>query len=1098
MSSLAALLEHLTSSELILTSFLVLGVLVALLAWVGVLGWLVRLVGGVLRVVVTAGFVLWRWLLSWLPWPLFLLVVLALLGFGWRASLPGWFDPVVRAWAALACGLILLLLGVISCMAYMFLEWERFEVTRGYKALHQPLPGQEPAANLIRHGRRVGLPTLFAATAATVAGFALVNWALYATAGRDWFEVKPPDPPAQFDDFLTYTLINLLRVADVLGVAQSYLSHSDEEVRVTLIRPAHWPAATLLALFRTFFTLLLLNQIVAALRQTRLLGETITDFWSLHPPIHERARRALPHHGPKAVRPLLRSVRGLGTLTAEQRQYLPGVIGAIGPAVIPLLMRHLRDRHESVRAVVVGALGELHALEAVPALRRLADDPSEPVRFAVVEALESIVAKAAEKKEKKRRRRERRLEDLLHATPPPYEWRLVLRRVLSLMRPRQENPVALAVDGLRRALADVAPAVRKQAVQSLGRLGALGGKAVPELIGVLRDGDEPLRVAAAEALGKIGEPVKLIVPALVGLLSDASPAIRTGAAAALGALGGRAAEAVPALTPLLRERDDTVRQTAAEAVTRIGTLPPEEVRRLSEGLAHEDNVVRAQTAGVLGTLGAQAAEAAPALARALSDNSDHVRAEAVQALARMGEAAGAAIPHLVRALKDEDNWVSALAAEALGEIGDSGASVPAATVPALVRSLRHSNSLVRANAAAALGKLGKSAASAAQALEEAARDADGEVRCQAVGALGRIGRPGGVVLSALKDGNPQVRAAAVEALAAADELPDAWLDALTGALADDSADVKIQAVRAVTRLAAVPAAGNGRLAGVMDALTRLLDADTASVRTEAMQALGKFGPAAAAAGPALLQAVQAGDADVRLQALRALTLTQSPESEQAFRSGLKDTVPDIRKLAAAGLMTTPHLSEAALPELIEALRDPESKVRANAARALMRFTPLTAAAVAPLVENAAHADDAVRLAAALALRAAPRGEGQTAFEQLLADPNERIRLLVAGFLLSDVPGHERAAAVLAAALTDPSPRLRKAALELVASLGPAGATFLEQLRHRALEEVEPEVSDLLAELLLRLNPPQPADSNQPAEASATSPGAKQPAPADRG
>jgi HEAT repeat protein len=1082
MPSLRALLEHLTSSELILTSFVGLGLVVALLAWVGVLGWLVRLVGAVLRVVVTAGFVLWRWLLSWLAWPFFLLVVLALLGFGWRASLPGWFDPGLRAAAAFACGVLLLLLGVISCMAYMFLEWERFEVTRGYKALHQPLPGQEPATNLIRYGRRVGLPSLFTATLAVVAGFALVNWALYATVGQTWFRLDPPDQHAEFEDFLPYTLINLLRVADILGVAQSY-----DYVHVTLVRPGRWQASTLLLGFRIFFTLLLLNQIVAALRQTRLLGETINDFWSLHPPIHERARRALPHHGPRAVRPLLRSVRGLGTLTAEQRLYLPGVIGAIGPAVIPLLVRHLRDRNESVRAVVAGALGELHALEAVPALRRLSDDPSEPVRLALVEALESILAKAAEKKEKKRRRRQRRLEDVLHATPPPYHWRLVLRRVLYLMRPHQEDPVVLAMDGLRLALADAAPAVRKQTVQALGRLGVPAGKAVPELIEVLRDGDEPLRAAAAGALGKIGEPGKLTVPALVGLLSDPSPAIRTSAAAALGAIGERATEAVSSLTPLLRERDDTVRQTAAEAISRIGTLSPEEVRGLSEGLAHEDNVVRAQTAGVLGTLGAQAAEAAPALARALSDNSDHVRAEAVQALARMGEAAGAAIPHLVRALKDEDNWVSALAAEALGEIGDSGAAVPAATVPALVRSLHHTNSLVRANAAAALGKLGESARSAAQALEEAAHDADAEVRCQAVRTLGKVGRPGDVVPNALKDGSPLVRAAAVEALATPDELPDAWLDALTGALADDSADVKIQAIRAVSRLAAAPASGqqvaNDRLAGIIAALTRLLDADTASVRLEAMQALGKFGPAAAGAGPALLQAVQAGEADVRLQALRALTLTQAPESEQAFRGGLKDTVPEIRKMAAAGLMTTPHLSEASLPELIEALRDPESKVRANAARALMRFAPLAPAAVAPLVENAAHPDDAVRLSVALALRAAPRGEGQTAFEQLLADPNERIRLLVAGFLLGDVPTHERAAVVLTAALTDPSPRLRKSALELVASLGPAAAVFLEQLRQRAFEEVEPEVSDLLAELLLRLSPPRAAVGEQPTEAS---------------
>jgi HEAT repeat protein len=277
---------------------------------------------------------------------------------------------------------------------------------------------------------------------------------------------------------------------------------------------------------------------------------------------------------------------------------------------------------------------------------------------------------------------------------------------------------------------------------------------------------------------------------------------------------------------------------------------------------------------------------------------------------------------------------------------------------------------------------------------------------------------------------------------------------------------------------------------VVAALTGLLEADTTPVRLEAMQALGKFGPAASSSGPSLMQAVQSGEAEVRLQALRTLTAIQPPEAELAFRSGLKDTQPEIRKLAAAGLMLTPHLSIESLPDLTEALRDPEARVRANSARALMRFQPLPPAAVAPLVENAAHLDDAVRLSAALALRGAPRGEVQSAFEQLLADPNDRIRLLVACFLLNDAPTHERAAVVVAAALTDPSPRLRKSALELVASLGASGAVFLEQLQERAFEEVEPEVSDLLAELLLRLRPPAPApttDEEQAAEASPSVP-----------
>ena len=41
------------------------------------------------------------------------------------------------------CGLVLLFLGVTACLAYMFIDVERYEVARGYKALHNPVQGQE-------------------------------------------------------------------------------------------------------------------------------------------------------------------------------------------------------------------------------------------------------------------------------------------------------------------------------------------------------------------------------------------------------------------------------------------------------------------------------------------------------------------------------------------------------------------------------------------------------------------------------------------------------------------------------------------------------------------------------------------------------------------------------------------------------------------------------------------------------------------------------------------------------------------------------------------------------------------------------------------
>jgi hypothetical protein len=145
----------------------------------------------------------------------------------------------------LICGLALLFLGVTACLAYLFIDLERYDVARGYKALHNPLKGQELAANLVRYGPQVGMPLLLVASVGVVAGFALLNLGLYESIGPHWFQIKDnaagtaPAAPT-FLDFLAYTVINLLRVVDLLNVASSY-----RYVHVTYVQQAQWPASTL-------------------------------------------------------------------------------------------------------------------------------------------------------------------------------------------------------------------------------------------------------------------------------------------------------------------------------------------------------------------------------------------------------------------------------------------------------------------------------------------------------------------------------------------------------------------------------------------------------------------------------------------------------------------------------------------------------------------------------------------------------------------------------------------------------------------------------------------------------------------------------------
>src|SRR5262249_5816269 len=129
----------------------------------------------------------WRTLFSWAPWPVFLALVAGL-------HVLAWSDPETAEVRNILCGLGLLFLGIVACLAYIYIDLERYEVGRGYKALYNPLKGQELAQNLVRYGSRVGIPLLAVATLASVSGFAMLNKGLYQTVGRDWYAVKTETP----------------------------------------------------------------------------------------------------------------------------------------------------------------------------------------------------------------------------------------------------------------------------------------------------------------------------------------------------------------------------------------------------------------------------------------------------------------------------------------------------------------------------------------------------------------------------------------------------------------------------------------------------------------------------------------------------------------------------------------------------------------------------------------------------------------------------------------------------------------------------------------------------------------------------------------
>jgi HEAT repeat protein len=1045
-------LDQLHSSYLVLISLLVLGTMIGVLYWIGLVGLVLRLTSLVVSGCIRQGFLLWEQLLSWATWPLFLALIFGLFVIG---LLSGGLFPLLRV----VCGLSLLVMGAMACLAYMFVDTERYEVERGYKAVHNPLKGQKLAVSLGQYGHLLTVPLLVCATVGMMVGFALLNEGLYQTIGKDWFKADGEDGGPGFIDFLANVIIQLLGIVDVLNLAQSYYF-----LQTAYVQQIKWPASALLMMFKTFILYVLLRQIFASIRKGNLLAETITDVWSPHEPIRERALTALPQYGELAIEPLLASLGAARTLTREQQDQLPIILMTIGPSTIPALIRHLNDQNEQVRAISVAALGHLHAFGAISLLVALAKDPGESVRRSLVEALGILGAAAPQPASLKTIRRRSLI-------------RRLFRRKPRLASPTLGDPVDLAVTTLESALTDDSVAVRTGAALALGRIGTPAAATVPALIALLKDGDDSVRCQAAESLGKVGGQEELMVPALAALLEVASAPIKVAAARSLARLKKAAAPVISALVPLLQDREESVRTAAADAIVQAGPLDQSAATTLVEGLESPDTVVRAQTAEALGTIGAGTDGAAPALIEAMKDANDRVRGKAAEALGKIGEsAAPQAVPSLMHALHDQDNWVSALAAEALGQMGDAAD----AAIPALVSSLAHHNPQVRGNAAAALGKMGADSVKARVALETAARDVDGSVRSQAIRALGAFGPSTPTseqnVMDGLQDVDPIVRAAAVEALGRWGQSSAAVLSCLTALLEDANDQVKVEVTRVLPKLA-------GPTPAVIDVLCRrLLEDDSASVQVHAAIALGQLGSSAVTAGESLLRVIRTGELSVREQAMRAMAMIQPPEVLAAFTAGLTDSSGDIRKIASGGWMKAASIPEEVIPALVVALRDPESQVRANAAHALARLDFLPANAIELLIECSHDASDGVRINAAMALKLAPFSAVGEALERLVEDVNARIRLIAASSLLAAQPEHVKAAAVLSDALCDPAPRIRRAALEIIDALGASGEAFQDDLKKCSIREEESALQTILNLLLKRfanLNRARPVEPSPP-------------------
>ena len=429
-----------------------------------------------------------------------------------------------------------------------------------------------------------------------------------------------------------------------------------------------------------------------------------------------------------------------------------------------------------------------------------------------------------------------------------------------------------------------------------------------------------------------------------------------------------------------------------------------------------DEVLVAELARVLAAADARAFDAA-LLRNALGHARPAVRRQAALAAGRIGDPA--AVDLLVAALRDSDRTVQAAAAFALGLLKDPRAVEPLA---ALVRAVAPAQQgAPEVEAVTALAKIGGDQAARAlgdllgsgsrpgiapppavsAALLEAwrlgaqapiaallgyAEDADADARWHAAYALGRLRAGVPMLLAALRDREPFVRATALRGLtrAAADSArlePGRVAGAVRLLLGDGDPAVRINALRALASFRdSTLAAGAAPLA---------TDPDV-NVAVQAETTLGALG------GSVAVRALAAGgrSAVFALRRQAVIGLAQADSAAGAAAAAALATDPDWRWRSVACEAFGAARDRARLEG---ALADPDGRVVAEALQALGRVVADSdAALLARARELLGHADPPVRSVAADLLARRPDVADVdrlvTAYQRAAGDPFDDARL----------------------------------------------------------------------------------------------------------
>jgi HEAT repeat protein len=353
---------------------------------------------------------------------------------------------------------------------------------------------------------------------------------------------------------------------------------------------------------------------------------------------------------------------------------------------------------------------------------------------------------------------------------------------------------------------------------------------------------------------------------------------------------------------------------------------PGELTKLINYLNHKDLKVRLWAIQKLGILGPSSVTAVPQLISRLQDTDAEVRWNAASALGKIGTAAKAAVPQLLPLVRDNNASIREIAAYALGEIGSEAKAV----VPQLLPLLRDGDKSVRLDAILALRKL-KSVKETVPQIIPLLQDSDRDTRLAAVQTSEEFGPDTfQEALPFLIKSYYRYQDQEVFILIQNHGGPNAQAKLIAN-IPDNNATFKISEL--VWHLS-----GNCNdyifdYKRYKDLSTKLLDhfKDKKSPdRAAAASIIGRISPPAKSAVPALIEALNDQDEDMRRSALDTLQRIDVMALRQALIANLQNQDQEIRRTAIEEMQMLTN--DAAL---MNALQDKDENIRQRAINALL-------------------------------------------------------------------------------------------------------------------------------------------------------------------